>query len=193
MKNNGFTLAELLIALAILGVIATFTIPKVLNSQRNQAWNSGAKEAISMISGAYQAYKLNNTPTAATGPEHLTPYMNYVSLSSTATFDGPPGEGVYGCNTGTCMYLHNGGMLYYAPFWDTFGGTHSTNFFGFAYDPDGKATGDTLGNGSLMIELYYNGKIVLNENVKATDETATGGTPQPGLAWATTPSWFSWN
>lgn len=40
LKTSGFTLAELLIALAILGVIATFSIPKVLQAQqdgRNQA------------------------------------------------------------------------------------------------------------------------------------------------------------
>ena len=52
MKQRGFTLAELLIALGILGVIATFTIPKVLQTNQNAQWQATGKEAIAMISGA---------------------------------------------------------------------------------------------------------------------------------------------
>ena len=60
-KNSqlAFTLAELLIALAILGVIATFTIPKILDSGSNSQWNAIGKEAAAMVSGAYQSYKLD--------------------------------------------------------------------------------------------------------------------------------------
>lgn len=54
IAQKGFTLAELLIALSILGVIATFTIPKVLQSQQNGKYNTMAKEAIATISQAYQ-------------------------------------------------------------------------------------------------------------------------------------------
>ncbi len=48
-KNNGATLAELLIALALLGVIATFTIPKILNSQAPQRKMAIFKESIAAI------------------------------------------------------------------------------------------------------------------------------------------------
>lgn len=41
---RGFTLAELLIALTILGVIATFTIPKILSSQQDGKLKAIAKE-----------------------------------------------------------------------------------------------------------------------------------------------------
>ncbi len=40
---KGFTLAELLMALAILGVIATFTIPKILGAQQSSSSNAKAK------------------------------------------------------------------------------------------------------------------------------------------------------
>lgn len=78
IASKGFTLAELLISLAILGVIATFTIPKILSSQQNGQYNAEAKEVASMISGAYQAYSLNNTVSGSTTLGALTPYMNYV-------------------------------------------------------------------------------------------------------------------
>jgi prepilin-type N-terminal cleavage/methylation domain-containing protein len=41
---KGFTLAELLIALALLGIIASFTIPKVLESSTNAKYKAMAKE-----------------------------------------------------------------------------------------------------------------------------------------------------
>ena len=74
--NLGFTLAELLIALVILGVIATFTIPKVLSSQQSNQWKSQAKEVASMISGAYSVYQSENSASASTTTADLSPSMN---------------------------------------------------------------------------------------------------------------------
>ena len=70
--STGFTLAELLIALAILGVIATFTIPKILTSQANSQRNAIAKEVMSMISGAHQQLKSNNALSTSTTMGALT-------------------------------------------------------------------------------------------------------------------------
>lgn len=57
-RQSGFTLAELLIALTILGLIATFTIPKILVSQQKQTYNVAEKEAIASVSSACQLYSL---------------------------------------------------------------------------------------------------------------------------------------
>ncbi|HEY9745532.1 MAG TPA: prepilin-type N-terminal cleavage/methylation domain-containing protein [Oculatellaceae cyanobacterium] len=50
---TGFTLAELLIALSILGLIATFTIPKVLVAQQDMTYRANAKDVAAAISAAY--------------------------------------------------------------------------------------------------------------------------------------------
>ena len=73
-----FTLAELLIALAILGVIATFTIPKILDSGSSSEFNTKAKETAGMISEALQIHKLNGQLSSSTISADLTQYMNYV-------------------------------------------------------------------------------------------------------------------
>ncbi len=46
---RGFTLAELLIALTVLGVIASFTIPKVLTQMNKQQSDAVLKETVSAM------------------------------------------------------------------------------------------------------------------------------------------------
>src|SRR5689334_18650453 len=111
----GFTLAELLISLAILGVIATFTIPKIITAQTNSRYNAIANEAASMVSAAYQQYRHNNSSvTAGVGIEDLTPYMNYVATDTSTVIDDKQTGGTYTCGGGSanyCLRLHSGAML----------------------------------------------------------------------------------
>ncbi len=58
---HGFTLAELLICLAILGEISTFTIPKIFNgSIRQEKRLALAKEAVATLTALNQQYLLEN-------------------------------------------------------------------------------------------------------------------------------------
>jgi len=191
--KKGFTLAELLIALAILGVIATFTIPKVLQSQQSSQWNSAAKEVASMLVGAYDAYKATNTPTGATSPANLTPYMNYVSVASTTLIDAQQGVSTLDCSTATCLRLHNGGIVLFDG--RPFGNTASTNAIVMYFDPDGKVTngGDTSATASgksVQFWLYYNDKLRTGQTIDPN--TCIGVScyaPAPG----SDPPWFSWS
>lgn len=54
--KKGFTLAEVLITLVIIGVIAAMTIPTLMNSTNNQEFRVGLKKAISTLN---QAMSLN--------------------------------------------------------------------------------------------------------------------------------------
>ena len=56
MKKFGFTLAEVLITLVIIGVIAAMTIPTLMNNTNQQEFRVGLKKAISALN---QAMSLN--------------------------------------------------------------------------------------------------------------------------------------
>lgn len=56
MKKLGFTLAEVLITLVIIGVIAAMTVPTLMNNTNAQEYRSALKKA---ISGLNQALTLN--------------------------------------------------------------------------------------------------------------------------------------
>jgi prepilin-type N-terminal cleavage/methylation domain-containing protein len=86
-KQFGFTLAELLISLAILGVIATFTIPKLLQVQQQSSYMGIAKEAMATISGDYGAYISKNKLSTTVGTPDLTPYMNYLIVDTVSLID----------------------------------------------------------------------------------------------------------
>lgn len=64
-------MAELLIALAILGIIVTFAIPKILSSQQDGSNNAIAKEAAAAISAAFKQHKLNGLVSTSTNAADL--------------------------------------------------------------------------------------------------------------------------
>ena len=190
---RGFTLAELLIALLILRVIAAFTIPKVLLAQQNQSNNAAAKEAAGTISAAYQAYVLQNGTFPTGSIQSFTPYLNYLAVDTSTNIDlwqtdtNRTCGGVY-----TCLKLHNGGMLLYAT-GETFAGTATTNAVYFLFDPDGREMGGTT-NGpgkSVLFILYANGRLGTYGTALPNTTFASGlvlANPEPTFD----PPYFSW-
>jgi prepilin-type N-terminal cleavage/methylation domain-containing protein len=181
----GFTLAELLISLAILGVIATFTIPKILSSQQNSKYNASAKEAASMISGAYQQYSLHNTVTAATKISDITPYMNYVSVDTTTTVDYEQGGSTVQCWPLICLRMHNGGILFFDGN-DNFCGTNATNAVIFYFDADANGP-----NKSVVFYQMATGRLQTWGQLSSTVYSGGACSPISQLA-GTDPPWFSW-
>ncbi len=173
---QGFTLAELLIALAILGVIATFTIPKILAAQQDQSYNAKAKEAAAMVSTAYQKHLLSGQLSTSSSMMSLSQYMNYLSVDTTSTIDTYQTSTTRACTGWTCLRLHNGAVIRHGgnPFGTTTGGVW------FDVDPDGQVTdGTTNGPGkAVQFALRYNGRI--------TTLGVQSGDP------AVDPPWFSW-
>ena len=191
-KKAGFTLAELLIALAILGVIATFTIPKVLQSQQSSQYSSEAKEVAGMLSGAFQAYQQANGSVVNATAGNLTPYMNYVSYTTSATMDYYYTGTTEDCSLGAsygCLRLHNGGILLAAC---TIPNASTTNAFSFDFDPDGKITdGTTNGPGkSVQFWLYEDGRLTTRSSLRTGSYCGSGTYASVSTA---DPPWFSWN
>lgn len=88
-SSFGFTLAEVLITLGIIGVIAALTIPSLLQNMQERSTMAALKKAYSTLSAAHkQAVKENGTPdnwdVGATGTPNgsenilnmLAPYLN---------------------------------------------------------------------------------------------------------------------
>lgn len=192
-RLQGFTLAELLIALAILGVIATFTIPKVLQSQQDGRYKSIAKEAAGAVSQAYSAYQLNSTVSAGTTLGVLTPYFNYVKVETATLIDHLQTGGSLDCGAAwaLCMRMHNGGILYFDK-GISFANTASTNAVLFYLDPDGTYSGTTNGAGkSVEFWLYYSGKLSTRGSITphTFNSMNVDFIPDPN----DDPPWFSWN
>ncbi len=51
-KQHGFTLAEVLITLAIIGVVAAISIPSVISNSQQQEFKTGLRKAVSVLNSA---------------------------------------------------------------------------------------------------------------------------------------------
>jgi prepilin-type N-terminal cleavage/methylation domain-containing protein len=185
--EQGFTLAELLIALAIIGVIATFTIPKVLQSTGSNKNAAVAKEIASTLAEAWTTVRLNSGIAAATKAEAITTGLNYVKIETSGTPGTISGESQLAtCAAATpCIYLHNGGIIQYHTN-SSFAGTAATNAVYYNIDPDGDGT--TAGSATIVI--YANGRMTTNPHKDAATATGTSAV----TVVATDPSWIAnWN
>lgn len=80
MVTRGFTLAELLIALALLGIISAFTIPKVLQSSAQQETNAKLRETVATLENAWYGLRASNSIGYGSSLyENLAPVLNTIS------------------------------------------------------------------------------------------------------------------
>jgi prepilin-type N-terminal cleavage/methylation domain-containing protein len=185
----GFTLAELLIALAILGIIATFTIPKILSTQQNNSANSKAKEAAGMISQAFKQHLLDGQVATNSRSSDLTQYMNYVAVDTSSQIDSYNGAGASTCSAANpCIKLHTGAVLQATNC--QFSSLNSNFAIFFYFDPDGTYSGSTTGaSKSVLFFINSKGKIATYGTLDAAAINGCG-TYTPSVGYD--PSWFSW-
>ena len=111
---GAFTLAEVLITLTIIGVIAVLTIPNLIKSWDERHTVSAVKEAYSIFNNAFKMIireegYLNewNWPTGGDGAnsyiypeflaEKLKPYIKTTGIYSTSSFKTLTGKDLYNC------------------------------------------------------------------------------------------------
>jgi prepilin-type N-terminal cleavage/methylation domain-containing protein len=112
--HQGFTLAELLVALGVFSVIASFTIPKVLTNIENTKKYAVFKETISAVQAALQEGKLTgalpDTPTGGQVYTYFATKLNYLKACPSAIV-------TQGCSTammfgnGAGFLMHNGAVV----------------------------------------------------------------------------------
>ena len=98
-KKSGFTLAEVLVTLMIIGVIAAMTIPSLMQSTSQQEYKAAFKKAVSMIN---QAVTLNYALDGRDGTDYtgtsffdlMTQRLNVMS-STAANSELYTADGMY--------------------------------------------------------------------------------------------------
>lgn len=104
IKRSGFTLAEVLITLVIIGVIAAMTIPTLMNNTNSQEYRTGIKKAISMLNQAItMQYALDGTQIsdfASSTPAQVRDFvfakrLNVISTAPSVTFGGVAAQEVF--------------------------------------------------------------------------------------------------
>ena len=105
--KKGFTLAEVLITLAIIGVVAALTIPSVIVRTQQQEFKTAAKKAHSVLSQAVQLTEVKDGYTFADGGyfiEALIKNMNVVKVETLVGYN-VPGAAFAGLSTGPNPYV----------------------------------------------------------------------------------------
>lgn len=88
---NAFTLAEVLITLGIIGVVAAMTLPSVINNSRNKQLEAALNKNYSVISQALERYQADTgeriTPAEVGTREFKSKIMPYFSVIKDCGYD----------------------------------------------------------------------------------------------------------
>ena len=156
-RASGFTLAELLISLAILGVIATFTIPKVLYSQQDSQKKAVFKEVIASLyqvceSGVSDgAFSATSTDTAQ-GTYFLN-HLNFVKSCPSNSLT----QGCWDASQGDLPYddIEAGGTFHSGANIAGLGDSGNTGRESATIDWNGITGPNTEGQDQLRIEMCF--------------------------------------
>jgi len=131
-RTRGFTLAELVVVVAVVAVITAVSVPTLWTYFRSAALRGGAEEAVTVLNGARQLAIRLNTTVCVTNDGTAVQY--HVGTCAAAPWTGP------GTDTGGNVRLANGIDL---------GGT---NNLCFSYLGAGSATpAPCVANGTLTV------------------------------------------
>jgi prepilin-type N-terminal cleavage/methylation domain-containing protein len=92
-RKSGFTLVEIMIVVAIIGLLAAIAIPNFVKARTTSQTNACINN-LRQMDGAAQQWALENKQqsTASVGTSDVTPY---IKLDSTGNLPACPGGGTY--------------------------------------------------------------------------------------------------
>lgn len=122
MKKNGFTLAEVLITLAIIGVVATMTLPALMTNTAEQQAKSALKKCINTLTEAGQmtqaldGYDYGSTSTTDTSENAQSVFgilsrRAAIDWSKTGTGTGLAGHTNFVGESNYTLYFRDGTAL----------------------------------------------------------------------------------
>ncbi len=173
-KHAAFTLAEVLITLAIIGIVAALTIPNLITKYQKKQTISGLKEAYSILSNASKLSEAENgsmltwvcpdvasaDATAEFIKKYYLPYLHSTNLMTNAEFvSAYPkynvksllGDGVGHINYTQAILLSNGMILF-------FGNVVKNNYFWIYADINGISGPNRIGRDLFVFEGKSYGK-----------------------------------
>ena len=93
--KNGFTLAEVLITLVIIGIVAALTIPTAINNYRKQEYVAGLKKAYSVLSQSL--YKMGQNKGYPIGDYSFLKDINFINEFSKVVSVVTKDNSISGC------------------------------------------------------------------------------------------------
>src|SRR5215471_9943008 len=96
-KKSGFTLVEIMIVVAIIGLLAAIAIPNFVKARTTSQQNACINN-LRQLDGAVQQYALEAKLPAGAGVT-LANIQPYIKLTSAGTLPGCPANGVYAVTT----------------------------------------------------------------------------------------------
>ena len=107
--KKGFTLAEVLITLAIIGVVAALTIPSVIVKTQQQEFKTAAKKAHSVLAQAVQLTEVKDGYSFSDGELFVQALMNNMNITKVEKDFSVPDYMTF--NTGTIMLPYPGAAM----------------------------------------------------------------------------------
>ena len=204
-SKPAFTLGEVLVVLALLGVVAAFAVPKVLQASSSEQYNTIAKEAVAMLSDAMAFYKQSHGGTLlpTTKVSDIFALTNYLGPDTTSIVDMIPNNPFNSATTATCgsgvdCYKLLNGAVVYTNKGEYLGPLVPHSGFGFFIDPTGKV--DSIQ--AVEVVIYASG-LIRSDGTAFTDTQFcdAGLCPETGFTFLgnavpqskVDPPWFHWN
>lgn len=203
----GFSLVEVIIAIAIVAFIAGIAIPGIMTSANNNKRLGVVKQTMSIIGDAFNNKLESNEIDTNAGFEQFMnvgsegiKYTRYFPGTTAATQVGfridPPPNPMLMCNTGSpcegttdgtlrTFTLKNGAYLIFSTSFRF--GTDANAAVPIVVDPDGEAKGDfnTVG-----LWLYADGRIRTNRTIELNTTYFTGSTQTVNPSVTPDPAWL---
>src|SRR5438067_12674698 len=94
LKNSGFTLVEIMIVVAIIGLLAAIAIPNFVKARATSQANTCINN-LRQIDGAITSWALENGKSNGVPIPSVHIVSNYINLNSSSVVPGCPAGGSY--------------------------------------------------------------------------------------------------